>query len=170
LEEIYQGTRTGSQNITKNVIIRHGMTDYNEEHLSDSYSKAKLNKYGLKQAKDIAKTLKKEKIKDAIIVVSPLQRSLQTIKPYLEKILDQKQLSEVKKKYAATQKIYQTLRDKKEIQTYLKKSDTQKLFQLYGNIYMDFRITDVIVPELQDKERPVHLSMSRPTNESLMPR
>ena len=170
LEEIYQGTRTGSQNITKNVIIRHGMTDYNEEHLSDSYSKAELNKYGLKQAKDIAKTLKKEKIKDAIIVVSPLQRSLQTIKPYLEKILDQKQLSEVKKKYAATQKIYQTLRDKEEIQTYLKKSDTQKLFQLYGNIYIDFRITDVIVPELQDKERPVHLSMSRPTNESLMPR
>ncbi|MFA7298151.1 MAG: class I tRNA ligase family protein [Candidatus Absconditabacterales bacterium] len=167
LEEIYQGTKTGSQNITKNIVIRHGKTDYNETHIADSYSKAVLNKEGIKQAKNITKILKKEKIKDAIIVVSPLQRTLQTITPYLEKILDEGQLSAVTDKYIAMQKIYQALREKEEIHTYIKKSDTQKLFQLYENIYMDFRITDVIIPEFQDKERPAHLSTSKPTNELL---
>jgi len=100
-------------------------------------------------------------------VVSPLQRTLQTITPYLEKILDEGQLSAVTDKYIAMQKIYQALREKEEIHTYIKKSDTQKLFQLYENIYMDFRITDVIIPEFQDKERPAHLSTSKPTNELL---
>ena len=112
LDEIYQGTKNGSQNITKNVIIRHGMTDYNETHIADSYGKAVLNKIGQKQAKDIAKKIKKQKIKDAIIVISPLQRTLQTIVPYLENLIDEKQLSEVIEKYDATQKIYQTLVEK----------------------------------------------------------
>ncbi|HBB04490.1 TPA: hypothetical protein DCZ39_06460 [Patescibacteria group bacterium] len=112
LDEIYQGTRNGSKNITKNIIIRHGMTDYNETHIADSYGKAILNKIGQKQAKNIAKMIKKEKIKDAIIVISPLQRTLQTIVPYLEKIIDEKQLSEVIEKYDATQKIYQGLVEK----------------------------------------------------------
>lgn len=114
--------------------------------------------------------MKKEKIKDAIIVVSPLQRSLQTITPYLESLLDQGQLSEVTEKYLATQKTYQALWEKEEIQTYIKDPGTQKLFHLHGNIYMDFRITDVIVPEVQDKERPARLSLSKPTNQSLMPK
>ncbi|MBU0626608.1 hypothetical protein KKH82_04215 [Patescibacteria group bacterium] len=108
-----------------------------------------------------------EKLEDIIIVVSPLQRTLQTITPYLETILDKKQLKNLNKKYLETQKIYQDIRDKKEIQKYIKDPKAQKLFQLETNVYMDFRITDVITPELQDKVRPEGLTRSKPTNENL---
>ncbi|MBU1758509.1 hypothetical protein KKG31_05145, partial [Patescibacteria group bacterium] len=59
------------------------------------------------------------------------------------------------------------IRDKKEIQKYIKDPKAQKLFQLETNVYMDFRITDVITPELQDKVRPEGLKRSKPTNENL---
>jgi broad specificity phosphatase PhoE len=35
LEEIYQLTRTGSMNLTKNIFVRHGITDFNEKHHFD---------------------------------------------------------------------------------------------------------------------------------------
>ena len=66
-----------------------------------------------------------------------------------------------------TQKIYQNLRDKKEIQKYIKDSKAQKLFEIGKNIYIDFRIVDVITPELQDKKRPEGLTRSQPTDKNL---
>ncbi|MEI6773532.1 MAG: histidine phosphatase family protein [bacterium] len=85
LEEIYQRTRNGSQNITKNIIIRHGETIYNETHTHDSYSKTQLNKNGLKQSKQVSKYLGSLKKDDRVIIITPLARSLQTIFPFLEK-------------------------------------------------------------------------------------
>ncbi|MEI6119373.1 MAG: phosphoglycerate mutase family protein [bacterium] len=85
LDEIYQGTRTGSQNITKNIIIRHGETVYNETHTHDSYSKTELNKNGLKQAKVASKYLASLKKEDRVVIITPLARSLQTVLPFLEK-------------------------------------------------------------------------------------
>jgi len=85
LDEIYQGTRTGSQNITKNIIIRHGETIYNETHTHDSYSKTQLNKNGLKQAKTVSKYLASLKKEDRVIIITPLARSFHTVLPFLEK-------------------------------------------------------------------------------------
>jgi hypothetical protein len=78
-------------------------------------------------------------------------------------------MMEIQKKYQDIQKIYQDLRDEKKIQQYLKDASTQKLFQINEKIYVDFRTTDIIVPELQDQIFPIHLTTSKPTNEKLTP-
>ncbi len=168
LEEIYQGTRTGSQNITKNVILRHGETNYNETQTHDSYSKAELNKNGIKQAKQISKYLSSLKKDDRVIIITPLSRSLQTVFPFLEKKFPES-ISDIQKKYQDIQKIYQDLRNQKKIQSYLKDPKTQKLFEINERLYVDFRTTDLILPELQDQIFPPHLSISKPTNEKLTP-
>lgn len=115
LEEIYQGTRTGSQNLTKNIIIRHGETVYNETRTHDSYSKTELNKNGIKHAKQVSKYLSSLKKDDRVIVVTPLARSLQTVLPFLEKKFPESIL-EIQKKYQDIQKIYQDLWNQKKIQ------------------------------------------------------
>ncbi len=168
LDEIYQGTRTGSQNITKNIIIRHGETVYNETHTHDSYSKTELNKNGLKQAKVASKYLASLKKEDRVVIITPLARSLQTVLPFLEKKFPDS-MWDIQKKYQDIQKIYQNLRDEKKIQQYIQDTSTQKLFEINEKIYVDFRTTDLIVPELQDQIFPAHLTISKPTNEKLTP-
>ena len=168
LEELFQNTKTWSNNITKNIIVRHGRTDYNETWISDSYSHAKLSAHGQRQAKTISKQILALKKDNLVIVVSPLGRTFETILPYLEKRYGD-QVPALQKKYEEIQKIYQDLRNKKEIQHYIQKTDTQKLFEIHEKIRADFRITDVIVPELQDKVWIPHLTTSRPMNEKLTP-
>jgi len=168
LDEIYQWTRTWSQNITKNIIIRHGETVYNETKMHDSYSKTELNKNGLKQAKVVSKYLASLKKEDRIIIITPLARSLQTVLPFLEKKFPDS-MWEIQKKYQDIQKIYQDLRNEKKIQWYIQDASTQKLFEINEKLYVDFRTTDLIVPELQDQIFPAHLTISKPTNEKLTP-
>lgn len=168
LEEIYQGTRTGSQNLTKNIIIRHGETVYNETRTHDSYSKTELNKNGIKHAKKVSKYLSSLKKDDRVIIATPLARSLQTVVPFLEKKFPESIL-EIQKRYQDIQKIYQDLRDQKKIQGYLKDATTQKLFEINERLYVDFRTTDLILPEIQDQPFPAQLSISKPTNEKLTP-
>ncbi len=151
LEEIYQRTRTWSQNLTKDIIIRHGETIYNETNTHDSYSKTQLNKKGLKQAKQVSKYLTSLKKDDRVIIVSPLSRTLQTILPFLEKKFPDT-INEIQKKYQDIQKTYQDLWDQKKIQEYFKNQNTQKLFEINERLYVDFRGTDIILPERQDKE------------------
>jgi bisphosphoglycerate-dependent phosphoglycerate mutase len=166
LEEIYQGTRTGSQNLTKNVIIRHGETVYNETHTHDSYSNTELNKNGIKQAKKISKYLSSLKKDDRVIIITPLTRSLQTVFPFLEKKFPES-ISGIQKKYQEIQKTYQNLWNQRQIQSYLKNPNTQKLFQIHEKIYVDFRTTDLILPELQNKIFPTGLSVSKSISEKL---
>jgi hypothetical protein len=105
---------------------------------------------------------------DRVLIVTPLARSLETILPFLEKKFPDS-MAEIQKKYQDIQKIYQDLRDEKKIQHYLKDAATQKLFQINEKIYVDFRTTDIIVPELQDQTFPSHLTTSKPINEKLTP-
>lgn len=168
LEELFQNTKAWSANITKHIIIRHGETDYNETARHDSYGKAKLNKHGQKQARNLAKILKKQ-TKQAIIVISPLKRTLETIHPLMEKIFNISDLEKIDTQYPEIQKIYQKLRDEKQIQTYLKNPETQKLFEITKQFYVDFRATEIIVPERQDNTRTPHSTISKPTNEKLTP-
>jgi isoleucyl-tRNA synthetase len=168
LEEIYQGTRIGSQNITKNIIIRHGKTVYNETRTHDSYSRTTLNKEGQKQAKKISKYLNTCKKEDRVLIITPLERTLETSMPFIEKQFPDT-IQEIKEKYKEIQNIYQKLRDSKELQSYLQDSSKQHLFPINERIYVDFRTTDIIVPELQDKPFIQWLTTSKPTNEKLMP-
>lgn len=103
-----------------------------------------------------------------MIVITPLARSLQTVRPFIEKIFPEN-INDIQKKYQEIQKIYQNLRDQKKIQTYLQDASTQKLFEINERLYVDFRITDLIVPDLQDKPWIANLTTSKPTNEKLMP-
>ncbi len=57
-------------------FIRHGETDWNKEHLFQGKSNIPLNSNGIKQAENLANSLKNEKID--IIFSSPLDRALQT--------------------------------------------------------------------------------------------
>ena len=43
LDDLYHLTISGSKNLTKNVFIRHGRTDFNEEKKFDSLGDARLN-------------------------------------------------------------------------------------------------------------------------------
>lgn len=167
LEEIYQGTRTGSQNITKNILIRHGETVYNETHTHDSYSKTQLNETGKKQAQEICTYIENIAKKDELIyIITPLERTLQTIFQHLEKTFAN-EISNIQKKYQDIQKIYQDLRDKQELQSYIQDTSKQHLFEITENIYVDFRTTDIISPELQDKIFPTGLTTSKATHEKI---
>ena len=78
---------------------------------------------------------------------------MQTILPFLENTYPDS-ITDIQKKYQDIQKIYQDLRNEKKIQTYIQDPSTQKLFQINEKMYVDFRITDLIVPELQDNIFP----------------
>jgi len=154
LEELYQHTRTGSQNITKNILIRHGQTIYNETNTHDSYSNTDLNETGKQQAQNVSTYIENiSTTDDLVIILTPLSRTFQTITPYLEKKYG-KAFSEIKTAYETIEKTYQNLRDKEEIQTYLQDASTQKLFNINEQLYVDFRTVDLIVPELQDQKFP----------------
>ena len=58
----------------------------------------------------------------------------------------------IERKYMEAQKIYQDLWNKKEIQGYIKDPKSKKLFELHEKVYMDFRTTDIIIPERQDMD------------------
>lgn len=171
LDELFQWTKTWSANITKHILIRHGETDYNQKGFFDSYSKATLSIKGQKQAKVLGKKLKKEigKKEKFIIVISPLRRTLETIQPLIDKIFTPDDLKKITTQYAEIQKIYQDLRNNNKLQTYFKDTNTQKLFQITEQFYVDFRITEIIIPELQSQPRIKHLTTSKPTDQKLTP-
>lgn len=107
----------------------------------------------MKQAKEVSKYLNSLKKDDWIVILTPLARSLQTVLPFLEKRFPEN-ISDIQKKYQDIQKIYQDLRDRKEIQSYIQDTSKQNLFQINERIYVDFRTTDIICPELQDQPFP----------------
>lgn len=134
--------------------------------MHDSFSKTQLNKNGLKQAKIVSKYLASLKKDDRVIIITPLERSLQTVLPFLEKKFPDS-IADIQKKYQDIQKIYQDLRNKKEIQSYIQDTSKQNLFQINERLYVDFRTTDIIIPELQDKPWTANLTINRPTNTKL---
>ena len=68
----------------KLILIRHGETEENANHIVGGLDESKLNKKGIEQAKKAGKDLKK-KYKVDMIFCSPLKRCVET----LENILDE---------------------------------------------------------------------------------
>lgn len=152
LDSLYHHTKTWSANITKHLLIRHAHTDYNTEDKHDNFWHAAIDAKWKKQAEWL-----KQKIKntvgiheDIVYIVSPLQRTRDTIKPYL---IEQHGLQKVEKRskeYDKVVDIYKSLRNDKKIWKYVYDNKTQKTFPITENIYVDFRITDTLIPDMQD--------------------
>lgn len=152
LDELYNNTLTGSKNITRNIFLRHCKTDYNEKKLCDNFWKAVLSENGKKQSNDLQKKLKKytwDK-NNLIFIVSPLQRTLLTIEPTLIELYWEKSFEEIKNNYNKQVEHYQKLWDDEKIIEYIEKSN-QTIFDCWNNVFIDYRITDHISPDIQDK-------------------
>ena len=155
LEEMYQLSRAGSKNIIKHILIRHGETNYNVERLHDCLGNARLTEKGKQQAQQVKETLKKQNIdkeSDLIIVVSPLERTWETIFPFLQEIYTPQALETSYQNYQQAQKKYQTLYQEGKLIAYVQDRTQQQHFEIGQNLFVDFRITDGIIPSIQDKE------------------
>ncbi len=152
-------------------MIRHTRTDYNEVHKQDSLGKAVLSALGEKQAKQLASRIKKSTKKDVThIYISPSQRCLFTILLYLKSRYTEEELQTIQRKYEEVRKIFKDLRDKDELISYIKKSDTKKTFELIPQVCVDFRLTEYILPEMQDQVFDCSLITSIPMDERLYPK
>jgi broad specificity phosphatase PhoE len=171
LEEIYQNTKTGSQNITKNILIRHGRSDYNEQHHQDSLGKAILSDIGDQQSKKLAEQLTELTKDDTTkhLYISPLQRCLLTAMPYLTTVYNAQQIAAIQTAYADAQHIYQQLWTDKTIIAYLQDPNTKKTFEIGPNIYVDFRLAEHIIHEVQDQDFDCSLIRSIPMDQKLFP-
>jgi len=170
LDELYQQTTTGSKNINKHVIIRHARTDYNDLWTQDSYWKAILTDDWQKQADNLINHLTDfanlDENKEVIIMLSPLARTLQTLMPYL-KTKYKTDIDNIEQKYQEITKKYKKLREEWKLIKYILDESTKKQFEITKDIFVDFRLTDTIMSEYQDKRFSCKELLDVPTNTKL---
>ncbi len=152
LDELWKNTINWSKNLTKLVFIRHGKTSYNETHLADSYWKAHLDYQWKQNAINLIKDLKflSDDLENVVFVISPLPRTFETILPYLEKTFWKTEMRGIVKKYEKTLEFYQKLYDEWTLYQYVLKSWEKNRFELWKNIYVDFRAMELFLPDFQD--------------------
>lgn len=147
LDELFRLTQKGSKNLTKNLFIRHGRTDFNETHSFDGLGDARLTAdLGEKQAQElIAKLSPHLNNEKAIFIISPLPRTWQTIKPTLINIFWEEEVARCEILYFEH---YEEHRERFLNQTaidYIKNTaDEDLVIQLNDQIFIDNRITDLI--------------------------
>lgn len=115
----------------------------------------------------LTEDFKKLHTDEVVVVLSPLTRTWETAYPYLQTVLKKTELETIKKQYFELQIQYQHLRDKEEIQAYVQNPKAENLHKLHEKVYVDFRITDILIPEEQNKKWPSHLTTSKQTSEKL---
>lgn len=171
MEEIYQNTKTGSKNITKNILVRHGRSDYNEKYHQDSFGNAVLSEMGIQQSQKLAEQLAELTQDDTNkhLYISPLQRCLLTAMPYLTTLYSPQEITAIQEAYTQAQHTYQQLWTDKAIIAYLQDPTTQKTFEIGPNIYVDFRLTEHIIHEVQDQQFDCPLIRSIPMDQKLFP-
>ena len=151
MDEMYHLSKTGSKNITKNIFVRHGETDYNLQHLGDSRGRPVLSELGQQQAQSLSEKLNKHLIEDTIFVISPLQRAWQTIKPTLIHRFGAAEVADLETKYFEQIKHYRQLWDDGKILEYIHNTEHTCTFALSESVFVDYRITDHMSWNLQDK-------------------
>ena len=152
LDKLYHLTKTGSKNLTKNLFIRHGRTDFNDEKKFDGLGVSALTPEGQTQANALIEKLTKlkEEKADLVFVVSPLPRAWETLKPSLISFFDET-------KYFEIVKSYQDAFDKGTLLEIVQGSDDQNVFQLHEQIFVDWRMTDHLSFADQGKVQPCDL-------------
>lgn len=153
LDELWKNTVNWSQNLTKLIFIRHWKSTYNDSHIGDSYWNAHLNEEGKQNSLDLVKDLKflSDDIDNVVFVISPLPRAFETIVPYLEKIFWKTAMKNIIKKYEEVLSTYQKLYNEWNLYDYILKSWDKNRFEIWKNIYVDFRTMENFVPDFQDK-------------------
>lgn len=154
LDELFSRTKTGSNNLTKNMLIRHGKTDYNVHHRADFQGKANLNEEGLSQAEKLANDhldFFSKNLKESVFVLSPLSRTFQTMTPLFKKLFWEDEFKNLEKEYDSIKTEYLKLISWNSLQNHINDKSTKKLFQISDFIWVDMRLTDLITPSLQDQ-------------------
>ena len=159
LDELFHLTKTGSKNLTKNLFIRHGRTDFNDAKKVDALGDSVLTELGQEQAQNLVgklENLKAEK-SDLIFVLSPLQRTRQTIKPTLLSRFSESEVSSRESQYYALWEQYRAAFADRSLQERLQGADEQVVFQLGEQIFVDWRLTDHLSFADQATVRPCDL-------------
>ena len=153
LDELYYYTKTGSKNISKHVMIRHAHTDYNAKDMHDNLGIAKLDKIWKEQAQHLANELISHlHDDDYIIVLSPLPRVWETILPFLVSKFSPETIAQRHQQYLHIYKQFQDLRNQEKIISYIQDPKTQKHFIINEHLCVDFRITDMLIPDYQGQK------------------
>lgn len=144
LDELYYLTKSGSKNLTKNIFVRHGRTDFNDQTRYDWRWDSVLTEEWQKQAQEIANQLQylKEEKSDIVFIISPLQRAWQSIRPTFLDFFWKEKTEEMEKKYFELHKKYIVLFEDGSLQEYLQGSDEQNIFQLDEQVFIDWRFTE----------------------------
>ena len=85
IEEIRRNTLEWSQNLTRNILIRHGRTPFNEENKHDCRGECGLTDLWKQEAEFLKSELNLlvKEDDESVIFISPLKRWRETILPYL---------------------------------------------------------------------------------------
>jgi len=154
LDELWKNTVNWSANLTKLVFIRHWKSTYNMAipHMADSYWKAHLTDEWQQDALNLIDDLDflSDDIKNVVFVISPLPRAFETILPYLEKTFWKQEIKNIKRKYDEILSLYQNLYNEWKLYDYIIKSWEKNMFELWKNIYVDFRAIEMFLPDFQD--------------------
>jgi len=152
LDELWKNTINWASNLTKLVFVRHWKSTYNVTHLADSYWKAHLNDEWKQNALGLIKDLKflSDDIENVVFIISPLPRAFETILPYFEKTFWKADVKTIVKKYDEVLSFYQNLFDEWKLYDYILTSWEKNRFELWKNIYVDFRAMEMFLPDFQD--------------------
>ena len=147
LDELYHLTTSGSKNLTKNVFIRHGRTDFNEEKKFDSLGDARLNELWEQQAQGRVSKLTPhiEKKSDVVFILSPLPRVWQTIKPTLISFFWADEVARCEKLYFEHHEGHKDRFEKRKTFDHVHHGETEEIVvKLNDQLFIDSRITDLI--------------------------
>ena len=159
LDELFHLTQTGSKNLTKNLFIRHGRTDFNDAKKVDALGDSVLTELGQEQAQNLVEKLEnlKSEKSDLIFVLSPLQRTRQTIKPTLLSRFSESEVISRESQYYVIFEQYRAAFADRSLQERLQGADEQVVFQLGEQIFVDWRLTDHLSFADQATVRPCDL-------------
>ena len=147
LDDLYHLTTSGSKNLTKNVFIRHGRTDFNEEKKFDSLGDARLNELWEQQAQGLVGKLAPhiEKKSDVVFILSPLPRVWQTIKPTLISFFWADEVARCEKLYFEHHESHKDRFEKRKTFDHVHHGETEEIVvKLNDQLFIDSRITDLI--------------------------
>ena len=147
LDDLYHLTISGSKNLTKNVFIRHGRTDFNEEKKFDSLGDARLNELWEQQAQGLVSKLAPhiEKKSDVVFILSPLPRVWQTIKPTLISFFWADEVARCEKLYFEHHESHKDRFGERKTFDHVHHGETEEIVvKLNDQLFIDSRITDLI--------------------------
>ncbi len=159
LDELFHLTKTGSKNLTKNLFIRHGRTNFNDEKKVDALGDSVLTELGQEQSQNLVAKLEhlKAEKSELIFVLSPLQRTRQTIKPTLLSRFSESEVTARENQYYAISEQYRAAFADRSLQERLQGADDKVVFQLGEQIFVDWRLTDHLSFADQATVRPCDL-------------